>query len=50
MDLEFAPITGNGNDVLSEFDFDSFLHDGETNEPFDLNGPSFMDGGEIGAD
>lgn len=45
-----APISTG--DVLSEFDFDSFLHDGDGNtEPFDFNGPfSVMEGGEIGAD
>ncbi|KAI1438442.1 hypothetical protein GGR50DRAFT_431619 [Xylaria sp. CBS 124048] len=38
-------------DVLQDFDFDSFLHDGDTEPPFDFN-PSFgMDGpGEIGAE
>ncbi|CAM1501154.1 Fc.00g103160.m01.CDS01 [Cosmosporella sp. VM-42] len=39
-------------DVLNDFDFDSFLHDGDgDNQPFDFNNtfPS-MDGGEIGAD
>lgn len=39
-------------DVLSEFDFDSFLHDGDANaEPFDFNGAfAGMEGGEIGAE
>lgn len=38
-------------DVLNDFDFDSFLHDGEENPPFDFNGTfSTMEGGEIGAE
>ncbi|KAI5458878.1 hypothetical protein BGZ63DRAFT_267394 [Mariannaea sp. PMI_226] len=39
-------------DVLNDFDFDSFLHDGDAeNQPFDFNGTfSAMEGNEIGAD
>lgn len=38
------------NDVLNDFDFDSFLHDGDNdNGGFDFGGGAFMEGGEIGA-
>lgn len=37
------------NDVLNDFDFDSFLHDGEDNPPFDFNN-TFTDGNEIPAE
>lgn len=38
------------NDVLNDFDFDSFLHDGDNdNGGFDFGGGAFMDSGEIGA-
>lgn len=39
-------------DVLNDFDFDSFLHEDGTNEPFDFNGTfSGMEGGDpIGAE
>lgn len=42
----------NTADVLNDFDFDSFLHDGDgDNQPFDFNGTfSGMEGGEIGAE
>ena len=37
-------------DVLNDFDFDSFLHDGDNdNGGFDFGGGAFMEGGEIGA-
>ena len=43
------PITSN--DVLNDFDFDSFLHDGDAaTESFDFNTFGGMEGGEIGAD
>ncbi|KAM0255059.1 hypothetical protein ACHAQJ_006137 [Trichoderma viride] len=54
--MDFGPIelanplsTG---DVLNDFDFDSFLNDGDAgNEPFDFNGSyAGMEGGEIGAE
>lgn len=39
------------SDVLNDFDFDSFLHDGNgDDQPFDFNNTFTMDGGEIGAD
>ncbi|KAG5930142.1 hypothetical protein E4U42_002878 [Claviceps africana] len=49
--IELANPLHSG-DVLNDFDFDSFLHDGDgTNEPFDFNGTfPGMEGGEIGAD
>ena len=49
--IELANPLHSG-DVLNDFDFDSFLHDGDgTNEPFDFNGAfPGMEGGEIGAD
>jgi hypothetical protein len=39
------------DNVLNDFDFDSFLHDGSGDDPgaFDFGGP-FMEGNEIGAD
>ncbi|KAK3954440.1 hypothetical protein QBC32DRAFT_207803 [Pseudoneurospora amorphoporcata] len=48
-DVEFAnPLTSN--DVLNDFDFDSFLHDNDNSgEPFDFNAGVFLDGGEIGS-
>ncbi|CCC12810.1 unnamed protein product [Sordaria macrospora k-hell] len=48
-DVEFAnPLTSN--DVLNDFDFDSFLHDNDNGgEPFDFNAGVFLDGGEIGS-
>lgn len=49
MDLDPTMTTA---DVLNDFDFDSFLHDGDGgNEPFDFNGAfSGMENGEIGAE
>lgn len=49
--IELANPLHSG-DVLNDFDFDSFLHDGDgTNEPFDFNNTfPGMEGGEIGAD
>lgn len=49
--IELANPLQSG-DVLNDFDFDSFLHDGDgTNEPFDFNGTfAGMEGGGIGAD
>lgn len=48
--MEFSNPLQSG-DVLNDFDFDSFLHDGEGNaEPFDFNGFTGMDSGEIGAE
>ncbi|KAK2600182.1 hypothetical protein QQS21_005056 [Conoideocrella luteorostrata] len=49
--IELANPLQSG-DVLNDFDFDSFLHDGDgTNEPFDFNGTfTGMEGGEISAD
>jgi len=46
MDMDNSLQTG---DVLNDFDFDSFLHDGDgDNQPFDFNGAfSAMDGNEI---
>lgn len=45
--LEFGP----GQDVLQDFDFDSFLHqDGEDNNPFTFDTSGFLDGSEIGAE
>lgn len=48
--MEFAPL--NTGDVLNDFDFDSFLHDGDgNNEGFDFNGTfAGMEGNEIGAE
>lgn len=37
------------SNVLSDFDFDSFLQDGD-DQPFDFNEFFNMDGGNIGAD
>jgi hypothetical protein len=49
--MDMAPNNNSTGDVLSEFDFDSFLHDGDgAAEPFDFNGFSSLEGGEIGAD
>jgi hypothetical protein len=48
--LDFAnPLTSDN--VLTDFDFDSFLHDNNTGEDgaFDFN-TGFMEGGEIGAE
>lgn len=47
-DVEFAnPLTSN--DVLNDFDFDSFLHDNDNGgETFDFNAGVFLDGNEIG--
>lgn len=49
--IEFANPLNTG-DVLNDFDFDSFLHDGDGNaETFDFSGTfSGMEGNEIGAD
>lgn len=49
--MELANPLQSG-DVLNDFDFDSFLHDGDGNDqPFDFNNTfASMDGGEIGAD
>ena len=49
--MELANPLDTGN-VLNDFDFDSFLHDGDgSNEPFDFNTTfSGMEGGEIGAE
>lgn len=50
-DIDLANPLNSTGDVLSEFDFDSFLHDGDGNaEAFDFNGTFAMDGGEIGAE
>lgn len=39
------------SDVLNDFDFDSFLHDGDNNtEQFDFNAFTGIENGEIGAD
>ncbi|KAH0596583.1 hypothetical protein MHUMG1_05701 [Metarhizium humberi] len=47
--MELANPLQSG-DVLNDFDFDSFLHEDNT-EPFDFNGFSSMEGGDpIGAD
>ena len=49
--MDFAPL--NSQDVLNDFDFDSFLHDNNNdNDGFDFGGASFGmgDPGEIGAD
>ncbi|ODA83015.1 hypothetical protein RJ55_01524 [Drechmeria coniospora] len=46
--MELANPLQSG-DVLNDFDFDSFLHE-DNNEPFDFNGFSTMEGGEIGAE
>lgn len=42
----------NSDNVLNDFDFDSFLNDGDgNNEPFDFNGSyPGMEGGEISAE
>jgi hypothetical protein len=50
--LDFTSGLGATNDVLQDFDFDSFLHDGDDNNgPFDFNPATFgMEGGEIVAD
>ena len=38
-------------DVLNDFDFDSFLHDGDTGDPsFDFNNTGFVDSTEIPAE
>lgn len=49
--MELANPLQSG-DVLNDFDFDSFLHDGDGSaEPFDFNGTfPGMEGGEIGAE
>ena len=49
MDIDNSLPTG---DVLNDFDFDSFLHDGDgDNQPFDFNGAfANMEGNEIGAE
>ncbi|KAL7792585.1 hypothetical protein V8C37DRAFT_379947 [Trichoderma ceciliae] len=49
--MELANPLHSG-DVLNDFDFDSFLNDGDAgNEPFDFNGPyPGMEGGEISAE
>lgn len=49
--MELANPLQSG-DVLNDFDFDSFLHDGDgSNEPFNFNDTfAGMEGGEIGAD
>ena len=40
-----------GNDVLQDFDFDSFLHqDGEGVDALNFDMSGFMDGNEIGAE
>ncbi|TWU71948.1 hypothetical protein ED733_000448 [Metarhizium rileyi] len=47
--MELANPLQSG-DVLNDFDFDSFLHE-DNSEPFDFNGFSSMEGGDpIGAD
>ncbi|KAF3359401.1 hypothetical protein VDGD_05618 [Verticillium dahliae] len=48
--MDFAnPLVSN--DVLNDFDFDSFLHEDGDNQGFDFNAGSFgMEGGEIGAE
>jgi len=47
--FQFADSTSN--DVLQDFDFDSFLHqDGDVNDQFNFGDTSFLDGGEIGAE
>jgi hypothetical protein len=47
--LDFNPI---GSADVIDFDFDSFLHDGDTDTTnFDFNGPNFtMENEGIGAD
>ncbi|KAH6962286.1 hypothetical protein BKA56DRAFT_499235 [Ilyonectria sp. MPI-CAGE-AT-0026] len=49
--MELANPLQSG-DVLNDFDFDSFLHDGDAdNQPFDFNGAfSGIESGEIGAE
>jgi hypothetical protein len=50
MDFANPSLTG---DVLNDFDFDSFLHDGDAdNGAFDFNATGFSmeAGGEIGAE
>ncbi|KAK8112754.1 hypothetical protein PG984_013280 [Apiospora sp. TS-2023a] len=48
--MEFAPLTSDN--VLQDFDFDSFLHDNDGGDGgFDFNPSTFMEGaGEIGAE
>jgi len=48
--MDFAnPLTSDN--VLNDFDFDSFLHDNDgDNAGFDFNAPSFMEGNEIPAE
>ncbi|ORY54958.1 uncharacterized protein BCR38DRAFT_462126 [Pseudomassariella vexata] len=51
--VDFGPLefANNGPDVLQDFDFDSFLHDGETGGDFDFNNGFGLEGaGEIGAE
>lgn len=49
--MSFTDPTQTG-DVLQDFDFDSFLHDGDGDPTnFDFSAPTFMEGaGEIGAE
>ncbi|OIW29251.1 hypothetical protein CONLIGDRAFT_577461 [Coniochaeta ligniaria NRRL 30616] len=51
-DMSFAANPLNTNDVLTDFDFDSFLHDGAGDDGtgFDFNTSTYMENDGIGAD
>ncbi|KAJ9162053.1 Transcriptional regulator of filamentous growth FLO8 [Coniochaeta hoffmannii] len=51
-DMSFAANPLNTNDVLNDFDFDSFLHDGAGDDgtSFDFNANTYMENDGIGAD
>jgi hypothetical protein len=50
MSMDFANPAMGTADVLQDFDFDSFLHqDGGDNDAFNFD-PSFLEGGEVGAE
>lgn len=48
--MDFANPTMGSQDVLQDFDFDSFLHqDGGENDAFNFDTSAFMEG-EVGAE
>jgi hypothetical protein len=50
--MSFAANPLATNDVLNDFDFDSFLHDGAGDDgtSFDFNASTYMENDGIGAD
>jgi hypothetical protein len=50
--MSFAANPLNGTDVLNDFDFDSFLHDGNGDDGnnFDFNSNTYLENDGIGAD